>query len=51
MEQAKKLEKRHGVFLIEQKAQMGHKGCHNRAEPQARALVDQAVQTGGDNLL
>jgi hypothetical protein len=40
VEQAEKLEKHHGVFLIEQKAQIGHKG----AEPQGRALVDQAVQ-------
>jgi hypothetical protein len=39
LEQEEKLEKLPGVFLI------GHQGCHNGAEPQGRALVDQGVQT------
>jgi hypothetical protein len=48
VEQAEKLEKRHGVFFVElgvKKSYLGHKGCRSGTEPQGHEKADQSTQT------
>lgn len=47
VEQAEKLEKRHGVFFVDpgvKKPDLSHKGCHSGMEPQGHEKVDQSTQ-------
>jgi hypothetical protein len=48
VEQAEKLEKRHGVFFVEpgvKKPYLGHKGCRSGTQPQGHKKADQGTQT------